>query len=274
MYQDNHLIHYTNIEALVSILKNRTIRFNSLDKMDDLQEKEVADLKNIGQFCYVSSWTDEEAESISMWKMYTDMNMGVRISLRKNPFMIYENRASDLEKVIKAPVKDESNGKPLKSLIPLVDMFSKKFICVEALNGNILHKVQYTDDNEKLNPKIVTKRGEGVSINLGILGKYKNLHWEFQHEWRYILLALPLSLNQPVEKSIIDSQMMVSRILKGVEKQPFPYYDLKITDEAFADMKITMSPNVSEGFCTIIKDLIEKYNPSATLEHSSLVGLI
>lgn len=43
-----YLYHYTNIETLTLILKNRTIRFNSLDKMDDLQEQETADLKNIG----------------------------------------------------------------------------------------------------------------------------------------------------------------------------------------------------------------------------------
>ena len=30
--------HYTNLESLAMILKNRTIRFNRLDKVDDLEE--------------------------------------------------------------------------------------------------------------------------------------------------------------------------------------------------------------------------------------------
>ena len=64
-----YLYHYTNIETLALILKNRTIRFNSLDKMDDLQEQQTADIKNIGQFCYISSWTDDSTESIPMWNM-------------------------------------------------------------------------------------------------------------------------------------------------------------------------------------------------------------
>lgn len=72
-----YLYHYTNIEVLALILSNRTIRFNSLDKMDDLQEKEVADIKNLGQFCYVSSWTDDEKESIPMWNMYSSLDSGV-----------------------------------------------------------------------------------------------------------------------------------------------------------------------------------------------------
>ena len=102
-----YLYHYTNIETLALILKNRTIRFNSLNNMDDLQEQETADLKNIGQFCYISSWTDDESESIPMWNMYASLNLGVRIKLRKNPFKVYNNLASDLSKVLVLPVKDE-----------------------------------------------------------------------------------------------------------------------------------------------------------------------
>lgn len=56
----DYLYHYTSVEVLALILKNRTIRFNSLDHMDDLQEQETADIKNAGQFCYISSWTDDE----------------------------------------------------------------------------------------------------------------------------------------------------------------------------------------------------------------------
>ena len=66
-----YLYHYTSIDTLALILKNRSIRFNSLDRMDDLQEKESKDVKNIGQFVYVSAWTSEEKESIPMWNMYS-----------------------------------------------------------------------------------------------------------------------------------------------------------------------------------------------------------
>ena len=59
-----YLYHYTNISSLALILSNRTIRFNSLDKMDDLQEQETADIKNLGQFFYVSSWTDDLSNSM------------------------------------------------------------------------------------------------------------------------------------------------------------------------------------------------------------------
>ena len=42
-----YLYHYTSVDSLALILKHRTIRLNPLDKMDDLQEQETADLKRM-----------------------------------------------------------------------------------------------------------------------------------------------------------------------------------------------------------------------------------
>lgn len=269
-----YLYHYTSIEILALILKNRTIRFNSLDKMDDLQEQQTADVKNIGQFCYISSWTDDSTESIPMWNMYASLNRGVRIKLRKNPFKIYNNTADDLSKVVNMSVEDNSGGKPLQSIIPLTEMFSKGFFAAQAMNGQLLCKVEYTDDTAKLYPNILNEDGDHFTLALGELGKYKNLHWDFQSEWRYILNILPFDLNQPIEKSIADFQIIANKMKLGLEKQPFPYYDMHISDEAFADMGITLSPRISDGSRIIVENLIEKFNPSASLTESHLVGLI
>lgn len=269
-----YLYHYTNIETLALILKNRTIRFNSLDKMDDLQEQQTADIKNVGQFCYISSWTDDDTESIPMWNMYASLNLGVRIKLRKNPFKIYCNTAEALSKVVNATVTDDSNSVAIQSIIPLTEMFSKGFFSVQAMSNELLFKVEYTDDKEKLYPYLLKEEGDSFSIALGELGKYKNLHWKFQSEWRYILYVLPFNLNQPVENSYKDFQLIANKLRLGTEKQPFPYYDLHISDKAFEDMQITLSPRISAGSRIIVENLIEKYNPVAELSESHLVGLI
>jgi hypothetical protein len=60
------LYHYTNIETLALIMKNRTIRFNSLCNLDDLQEQTTQDNQNFGRFIFVSCWTDVKKESIPM----------------------------------------------------------------------------------------------------------------------------------------------------------------------------------------------------------------
>ena len=68
-------------------------------ELDDLQEKETGDTPNFGQFCYVSSWTDDETESIPMWNMYSSLESGIRIKLRANPFKLYKNSPNDISKI-------------------------------------------------------------------------------------------------------------------------------------------------------------------------------
>lgn len=272
--ENDYLYHYTNIETLALILKNHTIRFNSLDKMDDLQEQETADLKNVGQFCYISSWTDDVDESIPMWNMYTSIDSGVRIRLKKNPFKLHENTADELRQAINAPVTDNTNGTPLKTLIPVADMFRRQFISPGLTPDNILHKVEYSADHDKLYPKLVNINGDTCSIALGTLGKYKNTHWSFQNEWRYILLLFPLDLNQPIRTLGNAAQIMGKKMLQGLEQQPFPSYDMTIDDAAYYEMEITLSPKISAGNRIIVENLVEKYNPSAVVKDSSLIGLI
>ncbi|MCD8005847.1 MAG: DUF2971 domain-containing protein [Oscillospiraceae bacterium] len=271
MKSEEYLYHYTSIEALALILKNRTIRFNSLDKMDDLQEKETADIKNIGQFCYISSWTDDSSESIPMWNMYASMNLGVRIKLPKNPFKVYVNTDSELSQAFSEQIDIQIQGDSLETIIPLAEMLSKGFISPQAMDRQLIHKVEYTDDSEKLYPHILANDGDHFMIKIGELGLYKNLHWEFQREWRYILSVFPLNL---LKDSIKDFQQIANRMRLGLEKQPFPYYDMTISDETFSDMEITLSPRISSGSRVIVQSLIEKYNPSAKLVESDLVGLI
>ena len=119
-------------------------------------------------------------------------------------------------------------------------------------------------------PDTVTKPIDGRETS----GKYKNLHWSFQSEWRYILTILPFDINQPVEKSMLDFQIIANKMKLGLERQPFSHYDMYISDDAFADMEITLSPRISAGSRIIVENLLEKFNPSAALTESHLVGLI
>ena len=274
MENNEHLYHYTSVETLALILKNRSIRFNSLDKMDDLQEQETDDLKNAGQFVYVSSWTDDESESIPMWNMYASLDKGVRIRLYKNPFKLYNNTAEALAKVNGLQITGASQGNSIQTLIPLAEIFSKGFISIQAITKDFLCKVEYTDEKEKLYPKLLLENGNQFSINFGKLGKYKNLHWQFQKEWRYILNFYPLNLMQSPDKINTDFQMFANRLLFGAEKQPFSYYDMIIDDKAFTDMQVTLSPRIGAGSRVIVQDLIEKYNPTAELKESCLSGML
>lgn len=81
-----YLYHYTTIETLALILKYKSIRFNSLANVDDLEEQESADLSNFGKFCFASCWTADAKENIALWNMYSKNGTGIRIKLPSNLF--------------------------------------------------------------------------------------------------------------------------------------------------------------------------------------------
>ena len=90
-----YLYHYTSLETLALILSNKTICFNNLLNVDDIEEAETQDMGNFGRFLYVSCWTDDEKESIPLWNLYTPNMHGVRIKLPKFPFKKYSYKKGE-----------------------------------------------------------------------------------------------------------------------------------------------------------------------------------
>src|ERR1035437_2087423 len=83
------LYHYTSIESLAMILSTKKIKFNSLINVDDLIEGQCKEYQDIGQYYFVSSWTDLEEESLPFWNMYTPNMKGVRIKMPSDLFNEY-----------------------------------------------------------------------------------------------------------------------------------------------------------------------------------------
>lgn len=60
------IYHYTSIQTLALILKSRSIRFNRLDFVDDLEESAYPSGNkglnlNLAKFVYVSCWSNYSA---------------------------------------------------------------------------------------------------------------------------------------------------------------------------------------------------------------------
>ena len=275
MEEIEYLYHYTSIESLALILKNKTIRLNPLDKMDDLQEQKTADVENLGKFVFVSSWTAEKTESIPMWKMYTSPVAGVRIRLPRNPFLRHGTKTEDILKVMPGVTMQDStpNGQ-IDTFLDISKLMEGGYFSHNAWDGQILHKITYTNDTAKLEPKVYHLDGTTIHLNLGKLGKHKNLHWEFQKEWRYIMMFMSMNFKVPPEEMAHLASISASKMVKGIEKPPFRYYDLDIDPKLFADMEITCSPQMSVGNRVLLESLVEKYNPSAKIVESELLGKI
>jgi hypothetical protein len=127
------LYHYTSIETLALILKNRNIKFSRLDYVNDPQEGVANDYGNFSQYIFVSCWTDLNEESIAFWNIYTPNAKGIRIGL-------------DFPVLKQADLKTGS-------LIADSEIQYDDFLLMPNLEP--ITKVEYTDDAKKLHPNII-----------------------------------------------------------------------------------------------------------------------
>lgn len=270
-----YLYHYTSIESLALILKNHTIRLNSLTEMDDKQEQKTQDVENLGRFVFVSSWTSDAEESIPMWKMYTSPQSGVRIKLRKNPFKWHGTNVAEFNKTFGiTPSNDSDNVSELNTFLCLTDMFKQGAYSQQGFNGDILIEVKYTSESSLLEPKVLETDGQSLTLSFGALGKYKNTHWKFQHEWRYLMTFIPFSLGGSIEEAFARFNVAGTKMAMGKEFLPFKHYDLVIDDSCYREIEITISPQMTAGNYVALEALVEKYNPSAKICESGLKNLI
>lgn len=245
--------------------------------MDDLQEKETADLKHIASYVYASCWTDDAEESIPMWRMYTPNNAGVRIAMPASPFKMYRNDAESIAEKTGMTVSSSADSTPPMSMRPYYAIFTEG-VLAPALQtddqSSILFKMNYTDDEDLLYPKVYSEDGGQAHIALELLGKHKNTYWSFQKEWRFIFVGMRFDILRNMTNPVLAFSLAVQEMVNGKARQPFPYYDLSIDEAAFSNMEITMSPQLSAGNRIIVESLVEKYNPTARLRNSDLQGLI
>mgnify|MGYP001861181388 CR=1 FL=1 len=204
------------------------------------------------------------------WNMYSSLESGIRIKLKANPFKLYKNSPDDISKIKLLSIIDSSTEAFQHSYIPLRRMLEQHFSCLHAMTPSFLHQVKYTNDQDKLYPNLILKHDNQILMMPDQLGLYKNEYWSFQKEWRYKLMCFPIGPDNSMEQLNIMASLMVN----GIVKQPFSYYDLKLDDDAFSHMEITLSPKISPGYRLIVNSLIEKYNPTAQIYDSSLIGLV
>ena len=76
------LSHYTDVEALLTILSEKKFKASRLDYLDDLQEKSfIQDMIDQNETLpYVVSFDHSQSENIALWCMYTKNDTGVRVT--------------------------------------------------------------------------------------------------------------------------------------------------------------------------------------------------
>ena len=274
----NFLYHYTTLETLALILKNRTIRLMPLSRMDDKQESKASDLEQMGQFSFASCWTAEEKESIPMWKMYAGLPCGVRIGLPVNPFVNYSYTAVELFQLDKGSSIISGNPESLKYSAILPPMYVRMGAFTPSFFGetDYLIKVIYTDEASLLEPKLMSLQEGKTHIAINKLGRYKNTYWEFQKEYRYVMEVYPSIMGRvPDPQSRLDAfTRFTSKLATDQLRSQFNYVDVDIRPDALDKLEIMLSPGMSQGNKLLAKSLLDKYGYSNHTCTSVLEGLI
>lgn len=266
------IYHYTTVDALALILKNKTFLFHRLDCVDDIEEGSVVSSGvEIGKYVFVSCWTESAEESIPLWKMYAGNKMGVRIGLEKDMFkkyFIHNPKLGDKQGVgnMILPLSPEQLGATDHFLLPSFSLGDDFFY----------RKVQYVDDvmAKTKNAVVISPTGEGradAHIFFGEIGRYKHKRWAFQDETRFALTILPFNplLANPDEVSTITLNAITQN--KPVS---FTEYFMHLDESVLNNIEITLSPNVTEGQRVIVESLAKLYAPNATINSSSLGHLV
>ncbi len=254
-----HLYHYTAIDTLALILRDKKVKFTPLTDLDDLEEKSLKDAQQYGKYVYISSWTEDGIESIPMWNMYAGLDAGVRIKMPSMPFEQY-SVSSDV--VISAVPKQILNfyKKGSSEIAEYLDDVGGPYYIIKHMPR--LYKINYV--------KNITDNKSDVLIDSQIerkltkLGRYKRVFWDFQKEWRYVLILLPVKYGGDEKKNI---ENMTDNLFFYF---PFKYYFLLLNNDAFKQMEIVLSPKISEGNRAIVNLLKEKYNPDMKIHESQL----
>jgi len=262
------IYHYTSIDSLALILENRTIKFNRLDKVDDLEEGQVEsnDIM-LGHYVFVSCWTENSEESIPLWKMYTDNGVGVRIGLENNMFKGY----NELGQVVEGA--SISGGNNLA--FPTNESITPEYIilCPTSLSDTYFYrKIIYVPDIYKETQSAIQERIEGgflkTHIEFNKIGNYKNNRWKFQNESRFAIVILPRIKGIRLNDSAFISS--IYQPIKNNQQLGFTSFFLKLKDEIFDSLEIVLSPAMMESKKIIINSLVKKYAPKATVRESLL----
>lgn len=274
-----YLYHYTRIDNLAMILKNKSMLMRPLTSLDDLEEGDTVTKKNWAKYCYVSCWTSEDRESIPMWKMYCPSTGGIRIRMPSDMAQYKNLFDSDIGKLMRIIEFYEPNISEENAKIKAEDRVrsSKVKIDTNGLPADEiqLYKVEYSDRPNKIYPKFIKfSNKKDMIVSPYRLGRVKRNIWRFQKEWRFAITYLPISIfdSDPIHSTY--ASYLLNQQLFPCPELPFDSIEMKIKPSAMNELEITMHPHATEGEIELVNLLRDRYVPEALICESGLKNIL
>ena len=261
------IYHYTSVQSLALILEIKKIRFTRIDSLDDI--KEIDGLPDrLKKAVFVSCWTEDDQENISLWSLYTQMK-GVRISLPQEMFNKYYIKAGDYG--------NWGYGLDIISPLPLEKIRTDEYVIFNPfwLEDGFYKKILYSDLYVENRRKLYNIDSAGnIDINTTQdLFINKDSIWAFQKESRFYLIAVPLPpLN--LFKDRATQMLSINSIGQGHLDNYFSYIDVDLNNEVLNNIVIRLSPTCSNVDRIIVESLLYKYTSKGVIEDSNLKNTI
>lgn len=236
------LYHYTSVESLLLILKNKTIRFSRLDCLNDPLEGTHLKFKHFNKSVFASSWTSEATESLPMWKIYSDLK-GVRIKMPVDLFSFQDELkikkskngfwhvVSELDRPYEISIDKE---------IYLTTEGIKKLHATSKVYGP--SKIDYLASSDEISANVVTidiknSTFDLFEIDLNSLGLQKLNTWSFEKEYRYRIVF-------PDVFFIAGSEQVINSLRELYYKEK--YFDVRFNENTIQTIEILAGPMFNE----------------------------
>lgn len=276
--------HYTSLENLEKILSNRTVRFNRLDRVDDLTEASRFESIDYAKFAFVSCWTNSRSENIALWNTYGGKMEGFCIDLQEYPFrfILDDGQVCSFTEVKR--ISEMNKGTPFRfkpfEVRKLEDSNVYLMNPIYMLNGEILNR-EFLFEVEYLRAEF--HRGEKPFLsyafadgsketlqNPRVLARTKNRDWSFQKEKRYCIV-----LSLAAERSYwVGEPRNVPGIYRDASMKIMNEIDLGIDENCFNRIGIIAGPMCTNDSIMRAQEIIKNAGLTSNIRRSKWTGLI
>ncbi|MDV3508288.1 hypothetical protein CMU89_18035 [Elizabethkingia anophelis] len=258
-YKKNMIFHYTSIETLELIIKNKTIRFTRFDQLDDQTETEGLP-EMLKKSYFLSCWVNEEKENIPQWVMYAEK--GVRIEF---PEKWYKKHSIPIENkdasIAEFSFLDENHpAKKMFFILPFEKLNDKdgNYYFVPPMNekDGLVVEVEYCHNFSERKRECWDFNNNRIGLtHLDAPIKFKDDYWSFQKEIRYFLMC----------NSSYENRHNIPNFI-----------DVPINEDIFNKIKIRLHPNCTSEYQKKVEQIINNYLPNlditSHIERSLLDG--
>jgi hypothetical protein len=254
------LYHYTNLKSLALILDSGKIRFTRLDSLDDLKEIEGLPEYLKSRF-FVSCWTEDSDENISLWSLYTKMK-GVRIEFPKKLYPEYTHKKGDYGHWF--------FGEDTICPLNIDEIRTDEYFISNPfwLEDGFYTKVIYDKNYKELKQSSISSTNDGIVINhIKNLLRYKNPIWQFQKESRFFIMAIPLP---PLHLFNGNRLEQMKNINYNQINNDINYIDISLSPDVIDSIIVRTHPNCDKADILIIESLLQRFTQNGKLELSHL----